>query len=92
MQGYCQIFVNLVYSQIGECFAGTFINASNECEACPKGSYSDQDYQSECTNCTAGFTTLSTGSDSAALCLCKYSEKSCIVGVKMNLFYEFRHR
>lgn len=56
----------VVYISYGECFAG-YYSLNGICNACPKGTYST-DGGSECQNCPAERTTVSTAAISAANC------------------------
>ena len=47
-------------------------DGTSACVTCPVGSYSDVTDLSACTNCDAGYSTLSTGSTDSANCIGKH--------------------
>ncbi|XP_048241876.1 uncharacterized protein LOC124144002 [Haliotis rufescens] len=69
------------------CPTGTFLNKTDECEDCPKGTYQATSHASSCTRCPAGTSTPSTGSRTAANCteMCQvgtYSKNGVIPCIK----------
>ncbi|CAL1528983.1 unnamed protein product [Lymnaea stagnalis] len=51
------------------CEPGTQLNETGICEPCPRGTYRVGNMEDQCTNCSNGLTTVSTGHDSENACV-----------------------
>ena len=72
MNYYSSLFGMLTlnkYLLVGACLKGTKRNADDTgCVTCPRGSYSDKDYETSCTNCAPGKWTKMDKATSIAQC------------------------
>ena len=82
-----------------DCLAGTYSRADmSTCEDCPIGFYADGSAISNCTSCSNGYNTTSTGSISATNCTGELIDISYLVhaaidykNINYSLLFQFKH-